>query len=1272
MRIKVLGTGAVTTKPPEPQVGKFGPSILITSTNGNILIDVGKDVLVKTSKEELLNITDILITHGHRDAIDGLSILNKFLEENKMRVNLYALPQVLDIIKLHNTSRNIDNFIEKPIAIKKEFDIKGIIVKAIKVFHAPNFPTVAYNFDKVFFYGADFGPVFDEYETTLISNQILAIMDGAYWDKQRMANHVAVLPNLDYILSLNNKFTYFTGMGNDWPSLSEADAVLKDKLEEYKKTHPDCKVQELRAVKEGEQFEIDMNKILPIDERMIMKPAFSVIISDPTILGKISDKELLFTHLRCHQLWGVKKTKEVLQVHVLVVKEMLKRGMQHHIVNDLDKETSRILGIQIKAYGIWNELSNEITLKSNIISFVGSAIYSENPNDIDIITPQCLEKVLQQFLNKYNPHFLGEKEAHGDIINIYDLILRKKDLMVVNNLLPDYTISKYYLCKKNPSLSMAHDTYIVEPYIEGKAEIVIDKENKIIYEKVVTIDGMEIVTDALCIKRNNFFKEMLIDRLYFMHKQWLDKVEPKLLPIRWVVKKDHLFNFLKNIKNKYSKVIIRPASSKYYDGKFICELSVICQSCKNPVDYEHIPEVAMGAIECPICHSVIDQTGKVWKEVLAPGQIFKPLKATGSSYHELSYFNPKDAWTFFGQYGVTTEGKVRFEYKIDGWRSIWQAKTNKDTLVYFEDSKVDESKKFPGVISELNNLHTDGIILDGEMMEDLGNHKWASRHDLMRWSQAKEPGSDDNIRVLVYDILYYNGDDLHNKPLSERLKILKEVAKKFKKYYILCPGKDITIEAELTAEFNSLKSHPGELGMNEGNGIDGLMGKLYSGNYSLNGRTSSWMKLKFSLESHVMILDRINNAGSTYGYKVGYSIPQPDKDKFTPVEDLNGVYYGVLGTTFNTKIKAEAGQVLNIAALEYKKEEVDNKVKYTLFQARVISLEPDKKEADSYKIIDKLSTSSTKSVHDFFVDKVKPKTGGWTIKEGMTGKYCVQYHVRGLKPELIKSLSDTDIEHMGADPKYFIPSDSVISELSSITGSVDEWKQSIDIASKPTESSQKLTTLVNQVIASDKFKTISASLKHSLALIDPVSIHQDIRLVPDKTYYFEGGEWTTPGNQYKENLLLQINNHVYCQFRLKVPHVDNSSRAEEPVIRGPASWLTVGDSKPEIVPPNSIGSTSKDYASFYVHEKGTWLAGRQTSPHGNHFKLFQFKGKLFNGWYIFMWAPIGPQQQRIWLFYMPKDQSKYEQKSERDNQFLTDVEDIYKKFYNWTEIQKVI
>jgi len=615
----------------------------------------------------------------------------------------------------------------------------------------------------------------------------------------------------------------------------------------------------------------------------------------------------------------------------------------------------------------------------------------------------------------------------------------------------------------------------------------------------------------------------------------------------------------------------------------------------------------------------------------------------------------------FGKYEVSQHGKVRFEYKIDGWRCILQAKENKDTLIYFEDSKTNRSDHFSRLVSELNSLHSSGIILDGELMEKGEDGKWKSRHDLMKWSQSKHPGSDENVRVFVFDILYYNGKDLHNLPFSERRKVLLEVSKKFKKHFILAPGFDITSKQQLISKFNSLKNKPGAYHLYGKNGIDGLMGKSYSGNYPLTGKTNSWIKLKYSYEVDTIILEKFFAGQGAYNYKVGYSIPQDKVDKFTPVIELNGKYYGVLGKTFNTKINGSIGQILNIAATEYKKEVVGNKTKYTLFQARVITLKPDKKEPDSYLVIDRMSVSKASSFYEFFIIKESPKTGQWTIEEGMTGRYAIQCHSRGIRPELVDYLQTTDLKSYGLNPAYFVPTDKELSVLESIVPG--DWKRAIAKAAAKNESSKELTKLISTLLRSDKFKQLSPKMKRVVARLDPVSIHQDLRLVPSGKDYFEGGHWTTPGNQFKENKLLKIEDHIYLQFMLKQPHVGESTSTKEPVVRGPASWLSVGAGKPLIVPPNSIGSTSKEYACFWRHDIGSWYAGRQTSPHGKHFKLFKFKGGKLNGWIIFMWAPVGGK--RIWLCYKPRHQDKYERERERNKQFDTDVERLYEVFYKF-------
>ena len=282
----------------------------------------------------------------------------------------------------------------------------------------------------------------------------------------------------------------------------------------------------------------------------------------------------------------------------------------------------------------------------------------------------------------------------------------------------------------------------------------------------------------------------------------------------------------------------------------------------------------------------------------------------------------------------------------------------------------------------------------------------------------------------------------------------------------------------------------------------------------------------------------------------------------------------------------------------------------------------------------------------------------------MTGKYGVQVHTRGISIWAEKFLTAKDYKKYGLEPQYFIPSSNDIKQLSKIYPKISEkdWKNAINKIQKPKTSAKVLEKLVNEFIKNNDISKLSKNLQHSLALLDVVSIHQDIRLVPDGADYFEGGHWTTPGDQFKENRLLKINDHIFVQFMIKTPHVgEYSGNEKEPVIRGPASWLTVGAGNPLIVPPNSIGSTANNYACFWRYEHGTWKAGRQTSPHGKHFKLFKFKGKLFNGWYIFMWAPLG--DKRVWLFYKPKHQEKYEDKKYQGIQFTKDIENVYKFIY---------
>jgi len=606
---------------------------------------------------------------------------------------------------------------------------------------------------------------------------------------------------------------------------------------------------------------------------------------------------------------------------------------------------------------------------------------------------------------------------------------------------------------------------------------------------------------------------------------------------------------------------------------------------------------------------------------------------------------------------------------------------------------------------------------------------------------------------------------------------------------------------------------------------------------------------------------------------------------------------------------------------------------------------------------------------------IKVNTGQWTIEEGMTGKYCVQTHIRGVRVELIDYITKSDMKKFGLDRDYFLDSNKIEKVEKHYNFS---WKSAIKEASQEGKSSKKLTKLIDKVLKDEeKFKSLPKEIKHIIALLDPVSIHQDLRLVPytdpkkkKLASYFEGGHWTTPGNQFKDkvmekgvsnrfcyikpdgsNFAIYFNNHriftkdglklereispskdllllpkpkpeikdvnyieltippgytkrvpvnedfcywlgfyvgdghvstshnissksstymashgvsiecantdeankliqltkklfkvdhvgvcyntnpslrfydsglvtwlkenCYCAskeelhrlgykswfkklpswvlylpdnklkavfkglmdsdgtklkniktydaysytsvsrhligqvlyigmrlgyyptlrkidtkhtneiIRLNKKHtiipkhttyivefhkkvcsysspkeedenfwyysinkksLENNSKTsirlydfqveeDESFLTGLLvvhnSWLNIGAKEPFVVSPNSIGSTPNAYAFFWRHDYGEWFAGRQTSPHGRHFKLFKFKGKLLNDWIVFMYAPIGGR--RIWICYKPKEkkQREYEEhyfggkKKNIDIILLEDVELIYSSLYKY-------
>ena len=198
-------------------------------------------------------------------------------------------------------------------------------------------------------------------------------------------------------------------------------------------------------------------------------------ITRPEQLRHLSDAELLNVHRRLHQIDAVLRrggrAREYLTInrHVWVVEEMQRRGFAHHIVDELDEETMRLLRAAPLPW-LAERLSaaEEILLVPHYVSLVGSAVEQDNPHDLDILLredphvlttgwresvllavrrmldPEKTGKRLHLLANPQGPHIIGNR----GYVPLYDLVLRPRhDVEIIRDAAPLTPLSRYIVQK---------------------------------------------------------------------------------------------------------------------------------------------------------------------------------------------------------------------------------------------------------------------------------------------------------------------------------------------------------------------------------------------------------------------------------------------------------------------------------------------------------------------------------------------------------------------------------------------------------------------------------------------------------------------------------------------------------------------------------------------------------------------------------------------------------------------------------------------------------
>jgi ATP-dependent DNA ligase I len=313
---------------------------------------------------------------------------------------------------------------------------------------------------------------------------------------------------------------------------------------------------------------------------------------------------------------------------------------------------------------------------------------------------------------------------------------------------------------------------------------------------------------------------------------------------------------------------------------------------------------------------------------------------------------------------------AQIEYKYDGFRVLIH-KTKEGKIKIFTRRLDDVTKQFPEIV-EYVRKHVDGesFILDGEAVGfDIKTKKYKPfqeiSHRIKRKYDIEKLAKELPVEINLFDILYYNGEVLINKPLKERRELLEKIVKPVK-WKIVLAKKLITDKEEEAEKFYNEALDVGEEGVMFKNlnapykpgARVGYMIKLKPGETSLDlvitgaewgtGKRAKWLS-SFILSCY----DPSKNVFLEIG-KVGTGIKEK-KEEGLSFEELTNLLKPLIVEEKGIKVKIKPKVVVEVVYQEIQKSPTYSSG-YALRFPRLIRLRPDKapKDADTIETIKKL------------------------------------------------------------------------------------------------------------------------------------------------------------------------------------------------------------------------------------------------------------------------------------------------------------------------------
>ncbi len=210
-----------------------------------------------------------------------------------------------------------------------------------------------------------------------------------------------------------------------------------------------------------------------------------------------------------------------------------------------------------------------------------------------------------------------------------------------------------------------------------------------------------------------------------------------------------------------------------------------------------------------------------------------------------------------------------FEYKYDGFRVII-SKSEKEGEIKIYTRRLEEvSKQFPDLVKYASlYIKAETFIIDGEAIGyDPKTKQYKPFQEISqrikRIYDIEKIEKELPVELVVFDLIYLNGESLLEKPFAERRKKLEKVVKQ-EKYKVSLAKQIITSDEKVVQKFYDEALEVGE---------EGIMGKNLSSPYKPGARVGYAVKLKPDAEELDLVITKAEwGTGKRAGWLTSYSV----------------------------------------------------------------------------------------------------------------------------------------------------------------------------------------------------------------------------------------------------------------------------------------------------------------------------------------------------------------------------------------------------------------